>query len=79
MVALIQRPAPTFSAEAVMEGIFVDVSLAGYLGQWYVDENLHRSPHSSSLFFSTPRVVLLFYPMLVSRQSLLLRFSNLLL
>ena len=36
MVALIQRPAPTFKAEAVIEGHFLDVSLADYLGQWYV-------------------------------------------
>ena len=37
MVALIQRPAPIFNAEAVVEGLFLDVSLADYLGQWYVD------------------------------------------
>ena len=39
MVALIQRPAPTFKAEAVVDGLFHDVSLTDYLGQWYVDGN----------------------------------------
>ncbi|KIM44046.1 hypothetical protein M413DRAFT_443106 [Hebeloma cylindrosporum] len=36
MTALVQRPAPTFKAEAVVDGLFVDVSLADYLGQWVV-------------------------------------------
>jgi peroxiredoxin (alkyl hydroperoxide reductase subunit C) len=36
MPALVQRPAPTFKAEAVVDGLFVDISLADYLGQWYV-------------------------------------------
>ncbi|KAF8151655.1 peroxiredoxin, partial [Crassisporium funariophilum] len=36
MVALVQRPAPTFKAEAVADGLFVDVSLSDYLGQWVV-------------------------------------------
>ncbi|KAH9475020.1 Peroxiredoxin-2 [Psilocybe cubensis] len=36
MVALVQRPAPSFKAEAVVEGLFVDVSLEQYLGQWVV-------------------------------------------
>ena len=43
MVALVQRPAPTFKAEAVAENTFIDVSLADYLGQWYVD-NLVLDP-----------------------------------
>jgi len=36
MPALVQRPAPTFSAEAVAEGSFINVNLQDYLGQWYV-------------------------------------------
>ncbi|KAK0475010.1 thioredoxin-like protein [Armillaria luteobubalina] len=36
MVALIQRPAPTFKAAAVIDGLFEDVSLTDYLGQWVV-------------------------------------------
>ncbi|KAK0479577.1 thioredoxin-like protein [Armillaria novae-zelandiae] len=36
MVALIQRPAPTFKAAAVVDGLFEDVSLTDYLGQWVV-------------------------------------------
>ncbi|KAF8814546.1 thioredoxin-like protein [Phlegmacium glaucopus] len=36
MVALIQRPAPTFKAEAVAESLFIDVSLTDYLGQWVI-------------------------------------------
>jgi peroxiredoxin (alkyl hydroperoxide reductase subunit C) len=36
MVALVQRPAPTFTATAVLDGQFTDVSLSDYLGQWLV-------------------------------------------
>ncbi|KAG7451798.1 thioredoxin-like protein [Guyanagaster necrorhizus] len=36
MVALIQRPAPTFKAAAIVDGLFEDVSLTDYLGQWVV-------------------------------------------
>ncbi|KAF9264284.1 peroxiredoxin [Marasmius fiardii PR-910] len=36
MVALIQRPAPTFKADAVVEGLFQEVSLSDYLGKWVV-------------------------------------------
>ncbi|PPR00218.1 hypothetical protein CVT24_004957 [Panaeolus cyanescens] len=36
MVALVQRPAPTFKAEAVADGLFTEISLADYLGQWVV-------------------------------------------
>ncbi|KDR73076.1 hypothetical protein GALMADRAFT_252516 [Galerina marginata CBS 339.88] len=36
MVALVQRPAPIFKAEAVADGLFVDVSLEKYRGQWVV-------------------------------------------
>lgn len=79
MVALIQRPAPTFKAEAVVEGLFLDISLTDYLGQWCVDNNLHRCQQQQFTFFSTRRVVLLFYPMLVFSQPLFLRISNLLL
>lgn len=35
MVALVQRSAPTFKAEAVADGLFVDVDLEKYRGQWY--------------------------------------------
>ncbi|KAG5643075.1 Peroxiredoxin-2 [Asterophora parasitica] len=34
MVALVQRPAPTFKANAVTDGLFNEVSLTDYLGQW---------------------------------------------
>ncbi|KAF5336179.1 hypothetical protein D9611_006334 [Ephemerocybe angulata] len=36
MVALVQRPAPAFKAEAVTAGLFEDVDLAQFLGQWVV-------------------------------------------
>ncbi|KAG8219068.1 thioredoxin-like protein [Butyriboletus roseoflavus] len=36
MVARVQRPAPAFKATAVVEGMFKDISLADYLGQWVV-------------------------------------------
>ncbi|KAH7910416.1 peroxiredoxin [Hygrophoropsis aurantiaca] len=36
MVAYVQRPAPSFTAPAVVEGAFKDVSLADFLGQWVV-------------------------------------------
>ena len=36
MVARVQRPAPAFKATAVVEGMFKDISLADYLGQWWV-------------------------------------------
>lgn len=34
MVAQVQKPAPTFKAQAVVDGVFQDVSLSEYLGQW---------------------------------------------
>ena len=52
MVALIQRPAPTFKADAVAEGLFLDISLTDYLGQWYVDNSLHRCQQQNFTFFS---------------------------
>lgn len=36
MVALVQRPAPTFKATAVVDGQFADISLSDYRGQWSV-------------------------------------------
>ncbi|KAJ6629821.1 peroxiredoxin [Mycena sp. CBHHK59/15] len=36
MVALVQRPAPTFKAPTVIDGVFEDVSLSDYLGKWVV-------------------------------------------
>ncbi|KAG7087272.1 hypothetical protein E1B28_013251 [Marasmius oreades] len=36
MPALIQRPAPAFKAEAVVEDLFQEVSLCDYLGRWVV-------------------------------------------
>ncbi|KAM6499508.1 Thioredoxin-like fold [Amanita muscaria] len=36
MSALIQRPAPSFTATAVIEGQFKEVSLSDYQGQWVV-------------------------------------------
>lgn len=36
MPALVQRPAPAFKAAAVVDGLFQDISLSDYLGQWCV-------------------------------------------
>ncbi|KAI1789852.1 peroxiredoxin [Ganoderma leucocontextum] len=36
MVATVQKPAPAFKATAVVDGLFKDISLADYLGQWVV-------------------------------------------
>ncbi|KIK81443.1 hypothetical protein PAXRUDRAFT_832865 [Paxillus rubicundulus Ve08.2h10] len=36
MVARVQRPAPAFKATAVVEGMFKDISLADYLGEWVI-------------------------------------------
>ncbi|KAF9220705.1 peroxiredoxin [Gyrodon lividus] len=36
MVARVQRPAPAFKATAVVEGMFKDITLADYLGQWVI-------------------------------------------
>ncbi|KAG9317890.1 thioredoxin-like protein [Chiua virens] len=36
MVARVQRPAPAFTAPAVVDGLFKDITLADYLGQWVV-------------------------------------------
>ncbi|KAH8105364.1 peroxiredoxin [Cristinia sonorae] len=36
MVARVQKPAPAFTAEAVVDGLFQEVSLSQYLGKWVV-------------------------------------------
>ncbi|KZT03042.1 thioredoxin-like protein [Laetiporus sulphureus 93-53] len=36
MVATVQKPAPAFKATAVVDGLFQDISLSDYLGQWVV-------------------------------------------
>ncbi len=36
MVATVQKPAPAFKGTAVVDGLFQDISLSDYLGQWYV-------------------------------------------
>ncbi|PFH53607.1 hypothetical protein AMATHDRAFT_79078 [Amanita thiersii Skay4041] len=36
MVAVVQRPAPAFSATAVIEGQFKEIALSDFLGQWVV-------------------------------------------
>ncbi|KAF7313170.1 2-cysteine peroxiredoxin [Mycena kentingensis (nom. inval.)] len=36
MVALVQRPAPAFTAPSVVDGVFEDLSLSNYLGKWVV-------------------------------------------
>ncbi|KAF8346376.1 thioredoxin-like protein [Amanita rubescens] len=36
MVALVQRPAPSFKATAVVEGQFKEISLSDFSGQWVV-------------------------------------------
>jgi hypothetical protein len=35
MVALVQRPAPGFTAPTVVDGVFEDVSLSDFLGKWF--------------------------------------------
>ena len=35
MVAVVQKPAPTFKADAVIDGLFHQISLSDYIGQWY--------------------------------------------
>jgi hypothetical protein len=60
MPALVQRPAPTFTAEAVVEGTFAQVSLQDFLGQWYEPR---LSIICVVLCLLPYRVVLLFYPM----------------
>lgn len=34
MVAQVQKPAPTFKAQAVEGGLFKDIALSDYLGKW---------------------------------------------
>lgn len=34
MVAFVQKPAPEFSGAAVVDGIFQDIALKDFLGQW---------------------------------------------
>ena len=63
MPALVQRPAPTFRAEAVVEGSFKNVNLQDYLGQWYVKFQLTSLLGGVRLLRMYIRVVLLFYPM----------------
>lgn len=41
MVALVQRPAPSFKADTVVDSLFTEVSLSDYLGQWCVTTNLY--------------------------------------
>ncbi|KAI0704432.1 peroxiredoxin [Cerioporus squamosus] len=36
MVATVQKPAPAFKGTAVVDGLFQDISLSDYLGQWVV-------------------------------------------
>ena len=62
MVALVQRPAPTFTAASVADGLFQDISLSDYLGQWYEPLTTFRRI-ALLITDSFPRVVLLFYPM----------------
>jgi len=45
MPALVQRPAPTFAAEAVVEGTFSTVNLQDYLGQWYAPKAFYHMRH----------------------------------
>ena len=42
MVAIVQKPAPAFKATAVVDGLFQDISLSDYLGQWYVSHLIPR-------------------------------------
>jgi alkyl hydroperoxide reductase subunit AhpC len=61
MVALVQKPAPAFSATAVIDSQFKEITLQDYHGKWYMPL-LHGLPSSAD---SCPhfRVILLFYPM----------------
>ncbi|KAI6144176.1 peroxiredoxin [Pisolithus tinctorius] len=36
MVAVVQKPAPPFKATAVVEGLFKDIALADFQGQWVI-------------------------------------------
>lgn len=40
MTALVQRPAPAFTAPTITDGQFTDISLSDYVGQWYVTVTL---------------------------------------
>jgi len=40
MVVFVQRPAPAFTATAIVEGEFKDISLSEFLGQWYASRRL---------------------------------------
>jgi hypothetical protein len=42
MVVFVQRPAPAFTATAVVEGEFKDISLSEFLGQWYASLRARR-------------------------------------
>ncbi len=45
MVATVQKPAPAFKATAVVDGLFKDISLQDYLGQWYVSQVIITGQH----------------------------------
>ena len=54
MVATVQKPAPAFKSEAVVDGLFKELSLADYLGQWCVPYPIPQ-PYASgsySAFFN---------------------------
>ncbi|KAH9938740.1 peroxiredoxin [Epithele typhae] len=36
MVATVQKPAPAFKASAIVDGLFKEVALSDYLGQWVI-------------------------------------------
>lgn len=61
MPAIVQRPAPAFKAPAVADGIFSDVSLSDYSGQWCVYCVALSDRRTNTEY----RVVLFFYPLYV--------------
>ena len=48
MVATVQKPGPAFKATAVVDGLFQDISLSDYLGQWCVPYPISQQYASGS-------------------------------
>lgn len=63
MVAFVQRPAPAFTATAVAEGEFKDISLSEFVGQWYASFTRQTFVRAWLTLTLSARVVLFFYPM----------------
>jgi len=63
MATAVRKPAPAFTATAVIEGLMKDISLSDYIGQWFGAIIFLRGKIYTDLEHS--RVVLFFYPMYV--------------